>query len=90
MASGLLPQHQVLICGTYALPQPQLSWNDLQTKLANGWSYKASIGSMKLKLQELQEANSKAQEPRQQKVKGYKKIDHILRYQSLIFVPKAI
>ena len=32
---GLSPQHQVLICGTYALPQLRRFWNDLRTKLAN-------------------------------------------------------
>ena len=26
---GLSPQHQVLICGTYALPQLRRFWNDL-------------------------------------------------------------
>ena len=45
---------------------------------------------MKLKLQELQEANSEAQELRQQKTNGYKKIDKILHHPGLPFVPKAI
>ena len=45
---------------------------------------------MRLKLQELQEADSKAQELKQQKPDGYKKINNILYYQSLPFVPKAI
>ena len=45
---------------------------------------------MRLRLQELQEANRKAQELRQQKVDGYKKIDEILYHQGLPFVPEAI
>ena len=44
----------------------------------------------RLKLQELQEANRKAQELRQQKANGYKKMDDILYYQSLPFIFKAI
>ena len=45
---------------------------------------------MRLKLQELQETNSKAQELRQQKANGYKEIDNIIHHQGLQFVPKAI
>ena len=90
MVLGLLPQHQVLICGTYILLQLQHFWNDLQIELANKRSYKASIGSMRLRLQDLQEADRKAQELRQQKADGYKEIDNIFHYQSLPFIPKAI
>ena len=35
---------------------------------------------MRLRLQELQKANSKAQELRQQKADSYEKIDEILHY----------
>ena len=90
MFPGLLPQHQVLICGTYALPQLRRFWNDLQTELADERPYKASIGSMRLRLQELQETDSEAQELRQQKANGYEKIDDIPHHQGLPFVPKAI
>ena len=45
---------------------------------------------MRLRLQELQETNSKAQELRQQKADGYKEIDAIFHHQGLPFVPKAI
>ena len=45
---------------------------------------------MKLKLQELQEANSEAQELRQYKTDSYKEINKILYYQGLLFVLKAI
>ena len=63
--SSLLLQHQVFICGTYTLPQLQHFWSTFQTELTNEQPYKASIGSMRPRLQELQEANRKAQELRQ-------------------------
>ena len=85
-----MPQHQVLICGIYALPQLQHFWSTLRTEFANEQPYKASIGNIRFKLQKLQEANRKAQELRQQKTNGYKKIDKIFHYQGLPFVPKAI
>ena len=61
-----------------------------QTKLANEGLYKASIGSMRLRLQELQKANSEAQKLRQQKSHSFKEIDEIFYYQYLPFIPKAI
>ena len=45
---------------------------------------------MRLRLQELQETNSEAQELRQQKADGYEEIDDILHHQGLPFVPEAI
>ena len=45
---------------------------------------------MRLRLQELQETDSEAQELRQQKADGYEEIDDILHHQGLPFVPKAI
>ena len=90
MFSGLLPQYQVFICGTYALPQLWRFWSTPQTKLADEQLYKASIGSMRLKLQELQETNREAQELRQQKIDGYEEINEILHHQGLPFVPKTI
>ena len=86
----LSPQHQVFLCGTYALPQLRRFWSIFQTELANKRPYKANIGSMRLRLQELQETNRKVQELRQQKANGYEKIDEILNYQGLPFIPKAI
>ena len=49
------PSHlyQVLICGTYVLPQLRHFWNDLQGELASEGPYKVSIGGIKLRLQEL-------------------------------------
>ena len=46
--------HQVLICGTYVLPQLRHFWDGLRKELASKGSYKASIGGMRLRLQELQ------------------------------------
>ena len=77
MVLSLLPQHQVLICETYALPQLRYFWSIFKIKLANKRPYKASIANMRLKLQELQEPNNKAQELRKQKINGYKEIDKI-------------
>ena len=45
---------------------------------------------MRLRLQELQETKSEAQELRQQKADDYKEIDEIFYHQGLSFVPKAI
>ena len=43
---------------------------------------------MRLRLQELQETNSKAQKLRSKE--GYKKVEGVLHYQGLPFVPEAI
>ena len=86
----LLPQHQVFIYKTYALSQLRHFWSILQTKLAIEQTYETNIGSMRLRLQALQKANCQAQELMQQKANGYKKIDNIFHYQSLLFLPKVI
>ena len=52
--------------------------------------YETSIGSIIFGLQELQEADSEAQELKQQKANGYKKIYKILHYEGLLFIRKAI
>ena len=61
-SSNLLPLHQVLICGTYSLPQLRQFWDIFCLEPANKGPYKVSIGSIRLRLQELQETDSKAQE----------------------------
>ena len=58
----LSPLHQVLICGTHLLPQLRQFWVTFQAELANENPYKASIGSMRLRLAELQESDPEAQE----------------------------
>ena len=52
--------HQVLICGTYVLPQLCHFWDGLQNELASKGPYKASIGGMRLRLQELQSEDKQA------------------------------
>ena len=87
-SASLSPLHQVLICGTHALPQLRQFWSTFRLELANEGPYQASIGSMRLRLQELQETDSKAQELRSKE--GYKEVERVLYHQSLLFVPKAI
>ena len=57
-------------------------------ELANKGPYKASIGSMRLRLQKLQETDSKAQELRTKD--GYQDINGVIYHQGLPFVLKAI
>ena len=45
---------------------------------------------MRVRLQDLKETDSEAQELRQQGQEGYKEIDGMLHYQGLSFVPKAM
>ena len=61
ISSSLLPLHQVFICGTHVLLQLRQFWSTFQLELADESPYQASIGSMRLRLQELQETNSEAQ-----------------------------
>ena len=53
--------HQILICGTTVFPRLNKFWDTLQAKLNKKGLYKANIGTMHLKLQELQETDSEAQ-----------------------------
>ena len=53
--------------------------------------YKASIGSMRLRLSELQKSDDKAQKIRTEGLKdAYKEIDRVLHYQRLPFVLETI
>ena len=88
--ASLLPLYQIFIYGPHALLQLRRFWNLLQTKLTNKKPYLASIVSMRLQLQELQETDSKAQELRQQSWKSYKEVDSMFHYQGLSFIPKII
>ena len=85
---SLSPLHQVLICGTHALPQLRQFWSTFRLELANEGPYQASIGSMRLRLQELQETDSEAQELRSKE--GYEEVEGVLHHQGLPFVPEAI
>ena len=64
-SSNLLPLYQVFICGTHAFLQLRQFWNLLQTKLTDEGLYSASIGSIRLWLQKLQETDSEAQKLKQ-------------------------
>lgn len=57
-------------------------------ELTNEDSYKASISSVRLKLQKLQETYPKAQKLKKQ-LEDYKEIDKVFHHQGLPFVPKS-
>ena len=50
------------MCGTHVFLQVRQFWDTFQAKLGDKGLYQASIGAMHLKLQELQESDSRAQE----------------------------
>ena len=58
------------------LPQSRQFWNALKAELANKGLYKASIGSMRLRLQKLQETEPQAQKLRSKD--GYQEVDGVL------------
>ena len=91
-SSKLSPLYQVFICGTHGLPQLCHFWDTFRLELINKGLYKVNIGSIRLRLQELQETNSEAQELRQQELRDgpYQDINEVLHYQGLFFMPKAI
>ena len=72
----------MLICGTYVLPQLHHFWNGLQKELASKSPYKASIGGMRLRLQELQGKDKQARKLRaEQPVKDdWEDIDSVLHH----------
>ena len=76
------------MCKTHVLPQLPQFWNLFRADLANKESYKANIGNIRLKLQELQEINPELQELRSKD--GYQEVDGVLHHESLPCVPEAI
>ena len=83
--------HQVFICGTYVLPQLRHFWDGLQRELASKSPYKASIGGMRLRLQELQSEDKQAWKLRaEQPVKDWQDIKSVLHHQGLLYVPEII
>lgn len=86
--ASLLPLHQILIYRTHDLPQLRYFWNTFRWELVNKFSYKASIGSMRLRLQELQETNSEAQKLGTKD--GYQEVNRVFYNQGPLFVPKVI
>ena len=85
-----LPFHQVLICGTYVLPQLWQFWDNIRSKLANKGLYKVSIGKIRLRLAELQKSDKKARKIKAEGLNEYKELNEILYHQGLLFIPKAI
>ena len=87
-----LSLHQVFIYEIYILFQFHHFWNDLQKELASKSPNKASIGSMKLRLQKLQEKNKQAQKLKtEQPIKdNLENINNMLHYQGLSYVSKII
>ena len=83
--------HQVLTCGTYVLPQLRHFWDGLRRELASEGPYKASIGGMRLRLQELQSEDKQARKLRaEQPVKDWQDIKGVLHHQGLPYVPEII
>ena len=87
---SLTPLHQVLVCGTHVFLQLCHFWDKIRTKLDAKSPYKASIGGMRLRLQELQEEDAKAPKIRMEKDESWEKIDVVLHHQSLPYIPKLI
>ena len=86
----LLPFHRVLICGTHILPQLCQFWDTFQMELTDESPYKASIGSMRPRLSELQESNNKTRKIKAEGLKdAYEEVDGVLHHQGLPFVPEA-
>ena len=85
---NLTPLHQIFICKTHIFLQLCKFWSIFHAKLANERPYKANIGIMRLRLQKLQETDSKAQELRSNN--GYQNINKVLYYQGFFFLSKAI
>lgn len=61
----------------------------MRAELTNESLYNASISSMRLKLQKLEEIDADPQKLRQHP-EGYKEINRVFHYQSLSFVPEPI
>ena len=59
-------------------------------ELAAEGPYKASIGGMRLRLQELQEEDAEAKKIRTKKRRNWEEIDGVLHHQGLPYVPELI
>ena len=90
-SAKLLPLHRVLICGTHVLPQLRQFWDTFRAELGAEGPYRVSIGSMRLRLSELQESDDEARKIRAEGPKDdYEEVDGVLHHQGLPFVPEAI
>ena len=89
--SCLSPLHQILIYRTTVLPWLNKFWDILQAELNEEGPYKASIGAMHLRLQELQETNSEVQKLRATELQeGWEEVDGVFHHQWLPYVPKIV
>ena len=70
--------HQVLIYGTYVLPQLQQFWESLQKKLAQERPY--VVGGIRLRLYKLQTKDEQAWKTKVEQSEGWDNIDGILHY----------
>ena len=83
--------HQILICRTYILLQLHHFQNGLQKELASKDHYKASIGSIRLRLQEFESEDKQVRKLKaEQPVKNWQDIKDLLHYQSLPYISKVI
>ena len=80
--------HQVVICGTYVLPQLRQFWQGLQKKLAQEGPY--VVEGMRLRLLELQAKEKQARKTRAEHSEGWDDIDSVLHHQGLPYVPEII
>ena len=81
--------HQVLICGTYVLPQLQQFWQGLRKELAQEGPY--IVGGMRLRLHKLQAKDKYACKLRaKQLAKDWRDINGVLHHQGLPYVPEII
>ena len=89
-SSSSLPSHlhQVLICGTYVLPQLRQFWQGLQKKLVQEGPY--VVEGMRLRLQELQAKDKQGRKTRAEHSEGWDDIDGVLHHQGLSYVPEII
>ena len=77
--------YQVLIYGTYVFPQLRHFLDMFWLKIAEKSLYTANIREMRLKLAKLQEWDKEAKS-----LDRYKKVDEMLHYQGLFFIPEII
>ncbi len=83
--------HQVLICGIVVLLQLCQFWDTIRSELADEGPYTAGIGSMRMRLLELQVDDKEAMKLRSEGLQeGWKDIEQVLHYQGLLYVPKVI
>ena len=89
-SSSLTPLHQVLICGTHVLPQLRQFLDTFRAELVDEEHYTASIGGMRLRLQELQEKEPKLRGSGLTSPEGWEDSEGDLHRQGLPYIPEII